>query len=315
MGHYCPQDYVDDMPLHYQNPRLGLLRRNGKYFLWKIRFVKDFFMTGKKILEKIKNDEVVLSMSLRVGMGNPSIEVAGKTGFDYVYIDLEHGVLSIETLAQLVREARLTGLVTMCRVPSIDSAFVNRVLDAGVSGIIFPHIKTKQDAMKAVEMTKFHTSGTPIGKRSFEPAYGLPKKPDESWGKYFKRVNEETLVGLMIEDKEGVENIEEILSVNGIDLVFVGKMDMALSYGVPFKPRAGMDNPIIETAVATICSECKKRRIPVRFSVGLDPESIVENSKRWLQKGRSRLFMVDDLTLLMQSAEHYAQKLKKSLKK
>jgi 4-hydroxy-2-oxoheptanedioate aldolase len=270
------------------------------------------FVSGKDVLEKMKRDELVLSMSLRVGMGNPSIEVASKLGFDYVYFDFEHGVLGIETFAELVREARLAGLTALCRAPGFDAAFVNRVLDAGAGGIVFPHAKTKQDAMRAVELTKYRTSDVPSGRRGFEPAYGFPKRDDESWNDYFKRVNEETLVGLMIEDKEGVDNIEEILSVRGIDFIYVGKMDMAFSYGVPFTPRAGRDNPVIEKAITRICAECKKRGIPVRFSVGVAPEDIVKNVKRWLPKGRSHLFMVNDMTLLMQGAEHYVDTLKKA---
>jgi len=254
-------------------------------------------------------------MSLRVGMGNPSIEVASKLGFDYVYFDFEHGVLGIETFAELLREARYAGLTVLCRAPGFDAAFVNRILDAGASGVVFPHAKTKQDARRAVELTKYRTSDTPSGKRGFEPAYGLPKRDDESWDEYFKRVNEETLVGLMIEDKEGVDNIEEILSVKGIDFIYVGKMDMAFSYGVPFTPRAGRDNPVIEKAIRKICAECKKRGIPVRFSVGVTPEEIVENVKRWLPEGRSHLFMVNDMTLLTQGAKHYVNILKKGLKK
>ncbi len=273
------------------------------------------FVSGKDVLEKMKRDELVLSMSLRVGMGNPSIEVAGKLGFDYVYFDFEHGVLGVETFAQLIREARLAGLIALCRVPELDAAFVNRVLDAGASGIVFPHVKTKQDAMRAVELTKYRTSENPVCRRGFEPDYGLPKLDYESWDEYFKRVNEETLVGLMIEDKEGVDNIEEILSVKGIDFVYVGKMDMAFSYGVPFTPRAGRDDPVIEKAVTKICVECKKRGMPVRFSVGVAPEEVVENVKRWLPKGRSHLFMVNDVTMLMQGAEHYVNTLKKGLKK
>ena len=272
-------------------------------------------VSGREVLEKMKRDELVLSMSLRVGMGNPSIEVAGKLGFDYVYFDFEHGVLEVAAFAQLVREARLAGLIALCRVPGLDAAFVNRVLDAGASGIVFPHVKTKQAAVRAVELTKYRTSETPIGKRGFEPAYGLPKYDGESWEEYFKRVNEETLVGLMIEDKEGVDNIEEILSVEGIDFIFIGKMDMAFSYGVSFTPRAGRDDPVIEEAVAKVCAECRRRGIPVRFSVGVVPEDIVENVKLWLSKGRSRLFMVDDVTLLMQGARHYVDALRKGLKK
>jgi len=273
------------------------------------------FVSGKDVLEKMKRDELVLSMGLRVGMGNPSIEVASKLGFDYVYLDFEHGVLEVETFAQLIRETRLAGLIALCRVPELDAAFVNRVLDAGASGIVFPHVKTKQDAMRSVELTKYRTSETPVGKRGFEPTYRPPKLDNESWTEYFKRVNEETLVGLMIEDREGVDNIGEILSVEGIDFVFIGKMDMAFSYGVPFTPRVGRDDPVIEKAVTKICVECKKRGIPVRFSVGVAAEDIVENVERWLPKGRSHLFIVNDATLLMQGAKHYVNTLKKGLKK
>ena len=272
-------------------------------------------LNGKKILEKMKQDKLVLSLSLRVGMGNPAIEVARKMGFDYIYVDFEHGVLSLETFAQLVREARLAGLAIMCRVPNLDSAFVNRVLDAGADGIVFPHIRTKQEATMAVELTKFNSNEIQMGKRGFEPSCGLPKQDRESWSEYFKRVNEETLVGLMIEDKEGVERIQEILSVEGIDFIYIGKMDMALSYGVPFEPRAGKDAPVIEKAVEQICSECRKRGIPVRFSVGRTTEEIVKNMKKWQPRGRSHLFMVDDLALLMEGAEHYVKSLRKGLRK
>lgn len=270
-------------------------------------------LSGKEVLNKIKRDELVLSMSLQVGMGNPAIEVAGKLGFDYVYFDFEHGVLNLETFGRLVREAHNAGLPAICRAPGLDTAFVNRVLDAGAGGIVFPHIKTKQEAVKAVELVKYNTPETPYGKRGFEPDYGLPKLGEESWNDYFRRVNRETLVGLMIEDKEAVENIEEILSVKGIDVIYIGKMDMALSYGVPFTPRAGEDDPVIEKAVTKICIDCKKRRIPVRFSVGTTPEETAKNAKRWIQKGRSRLFMISDVTLLMQGATDYVNKMKEGL--
>ena len=272
-------------------------------------------MSGKDVLEKMKHDSLVLSMSLRVGMGNPAIEVASKLGFDFVYIDFEHGVLGVETFARLVMEARRAGLIILCRAPGLDATFVNRVLDAGASGIVFPHIKTKEGALRAVELAKYKTPETPIGKRGFEPGYGLPKRENEGWTEYFKRVNKETLVGLMIEDKEGVDSIVEILSVRGIDFVYIGKMDMAFSYGVPFTPRAGRDHHVIEEAVTKICNECRKRGIPVRFSVGVAPEDVVKNVKKWLPKGRSPLFMVNEMTLLMQGAEHYMNTLKRGLKK
>jgi 4-hydroxy-2-oxoheptanedioate aldolase len=270
-------------------------------------------LNGKDLMEKMKCDEIVLSMSLRVGMGNPAIEVAKKTGFDFIYVDFEHGVIDIQTFAQLVREAKQNNLLILCRAPGLDLGFTNRVLDAGANGVVFPHIMTKNDAVKAVGMLKFKTEEIPIGKRGFEPSYGLAKLDDEDWGTYFQRVNEETLVGLMIEDKEGVENIEEILSVKGVDVVYIGKMDMAFSYGVSFTPLAGRDAPIIEEAINKILVECKKRGIPVRFTVGRNPEEIVFNANRWVPEGRTKLFMVNDQALLIEGAKTYVKALKEGL--
>lgn len=288
---------------------------NVKYIQGQYNCLKVDLLGGKDILDKMKRDELVLSMSLRVGMGNPAIQVAGRLGFDFLYLDFEHGVLDIESFAQIVREARLSRLPVLCRAPGLDAAFVNRVLDAGTNGIVFPHIRTKQDAIRAAELVKYRTLVTPYGQRGFEPGYGIPKRNQESWDDYFKRVNEETLVGLMIEDKEGVDNIEEIVTVEGIDFIYIGKMDMAFSYGVPFKPMAGKDDPVIEKAVTKICLQCKRRGIPVRFSVGVIPQEIVENVKRWLPKGRSHLFMISDIALLTQGAANYLKMLKNGLKK
>ena len=271
-------------------------------------------MNGKELLEKMKQDQVVLSMSLRLGMGNPAIEVARKAGFDFIYIDFEHGVINIETFAEIVREAKMYGLMVLCRAPGLDASFVNQVLDAGANGIVFPHIMTREDAVRAVELLKFKTESIPIGKRGFEPAYGLEKLEAEGWEAYFHRVNQETLVGLMIEDKEGVDDIEKILSVQGVNVVYIGKMDMAFSYGVPFTPLAGRDHAVIEEAITKICVEAKKKGIPVRFTVGRNNEEIVANAKRWNPVGRSKLFMVNDRSLLLESAKEYAKALKDGLK-
>lgn len=270
-------------------------------------------MNGKDLLEKMKRNDLVMSMSLRLGMGNPAVEVARKFGFDFLYVDFEHGVVEMETFAQIIREARQHGLIVLCRAPGLDVGFVNRALDAGTSGIVFPHILSKEDAVRAVELIKFRTEEIPEGRRGFEPAYGLPKRDDESWGEYLHRVNQETLVGLMIEDREAVENIEEIVSVKGVDVVYIGKMDMAFSYGVPFTPLAGRDDPVIEEAVTKICNICKRRGIPVRFTVGREPQEIVTHAKRWIPEGRSKLFMVTDDALLTRSAKEYAKKLRDGL--
>ncbi len=157
------------------------------------------------------------------------VEMIGCAGFDFVIIDNEHVLLDPETLENMVRAAEAVGVTPLVRVADRAPGTILRALDAGAQGVVIPNVGKREDAEGAVRASRYY----PEGERSLNagrPAafakMGLPT--------YLNRANEEVMVVVMIEDREGVERAAEILSVPGVDLVLEGAADLSQSYGLPW---------------------------------------------------------------------------------
>ena len=158
------------------------------------------------------------------------VETCGLLGFDFVFIDGEHGVLNLETCRDMIRAADAVGLPVLTRVPKNDPAVMLPYLEAGSAGVIVPHVNSPQDARRAVEAVKFWPQGSRgAGSGSRANGYGLRRSATE----YFNVANEQTLVIPMVEEPEAIDAIAQIGGVEGIDLVFIGPADLALSLGHP----------------------------------------------------------------------------------
>lgn len=150
-------------------------------------------------------------------------EIVARQGFDAIAIDLQHGLLSHETALHMLQALTGTGLPVLCRVPSNDPDIIGRTLDAGFTTIICPMINTKTDAEALVSAVRY----PPGGKRSFGPI-----RASVIYGKnYHSEANNLVTTMAMIETQESVDNLDEILSVNGIDSIYIGPSDLALSLG------------------------------------------------------------------------------------
>lgn len=193
---------------------------------------------------KIKADQAVYGF--RLDFYSPSVvESLGSTAYDFVYFDLEHGPLSEESCLEMIRVAEYTGLTPLVRVTSGNSGMVQRLLDSGVMGIIFPHCNTKQEALVMVETVKFPSEGQRgIAGRSLSLS-------NMGVANYVREANRETLVIAMIEETEALDNLADILTVDGLDVLFIGRLDLSLSMGIPGK----IDDRMIEDAVDTVITE------------------------------------------------------------
>lgn len=151
-------------------------------------------------------------------------EALATIGFDWVSVDVEHSPVGFETLTNCFRAIQLAGSVPMARVPWIDTVWIQRTLDAGAMGLIIPMVNTAEDAAHAVSDTQYATRG----RRS---CGGSRLRPyvQERWEDWSGR---NILCIPMIETIEAVENVEEILSVEGVAACFVGPRDLALSMGI-----------------------------------------------------------------------------------
>ncbi|MDQ4079075.1 MAG: aldolase/citrate lyase family protein [Chloroflexota bacterium] len=197
----------------------------------RINTVKQAFQRG---------DEVIC---IGPGFASPElVEFLGHLGFDCIFLDAEHGVIGVERTQELVRAADAVGIATVTRVPKNDPAVILGYLESGTGGIIVPHINTAVEAHTVVQSVKY----CPVGIRGAHSAtraanYGLTQSSTE----YFDRANQETLVGLMIEEVTALENLDEILAVPGIDLCLVGPGDLAMSMGHFGQP----DHPEVQRKV------------------------------------------------------------------
>lgn len=172
------------------------------------------------------------------------IEVSALAGFDHVIIDGEHGNVSVRDVEDLVRAAEAAGVTPLARVPSNTPVDILRFLDAGVMGVMVPRIRTGADARRAVAAAKYHPEGQRglAGVRAARHGLAGPQVD------YVAAANRETMVLALLEDREAVTNLDEILAVPGVDVFFIGPADLAQSYGYPGRP----DHAEVQAAIDTI---------------------------------------------------------------
>lgn len=156
------------------------------------------------------------------------IEMLALGGFDFGVIDLEHGPIAHNEVYPLILAAERHGFPLLARLPGLQESYIKWLLDIGIAGLQIPHIKTAEDARLAVAMSKF----APVGERGlcrFTRAAEFSNIPKEE---YVRTANERNILVLQIEGKEGVENIEAICAVTGVDVIFVGPYDLSQSLGL-----------------------------------------------------------------------------------
>ncbi|OCA84980.1 HpcH/HpaI aldolase family protein [Pseudobacillus wudalianchiensis] len=243
-------------------------------------------MLKNKVKERIQQNESVFGIFCSIP--NPlAVEMIGHAGYDFVIIDTEHASINPETVEHMIRAAEIVGLTPFVRVSENRDGAILRALDAGAKGVVVPHIHTAEDAKRAVQASRYY----PYGKRSLNggrsAAFGK-----ESLTNYIEQANQDIMVILMIEDIEGIENLDEILSVPGVNLVLEGAADLSQSYGIPWQTRS---ERVIE-GVEAIYQKTKQYSVPFCAI----PRS-VEDVQKWLTKQAAALVMGDDRGIFFRS--------------
>lgn len=199
-------------------------------------------------------------------------EMLAREGFPAVSCDNQHGMFSYETTVAAIAAIRAAGSAPMVRVPLGDVAYVSRVLDLGAEGVIAPMINTVEDARAFAAAAKF----PPLGERSWGPARALMlnglSMPD-----YLKRANKEIVTLAMIETRTAIANLEGILSVDGIDGVFIGPSDLSitLSKGKTLDPFAKEVDEVIDRVAAAA-----KKAGKIAAAYTANPDRANDHAKR-----------------------------------
>ncbi|MCD6017212.1 MAG: aldolase [Bacteroidetes bacterium] len=201
------------------------------------------------------------------------VEMLAMAGYDFGVIDLEHGgAVNMNEVYPLILAAENKGLKLIARIPGVNETYIKWLLDLGIGGLQIPHIKTKEDAQRAIEFSKFH----PMGERGlcrFVRASEFSNIPKEE---YILEANAKSIIILQIEGVEGAKNIEEICSVEGIDVIFVGPYDLSQSMGLTGQ----IWHPDVAKEITRIINICQKKGIETGVFTDT-PEGI----KHWSELG------------------------------
>lgn len=219
------------------------------------------------------------------------IEMLAMAGYDFGVIDIEHGgAVNMNDVYPMILAAENRGLKLIARIPGINETYMKWLLDLGIGGLQIPHIKTKEDAQRAVEFSKFH----PMGERGlcrFVRAAEFSNIPKEE---YISKANSKSIIILQIEGVEGAKNIEEISSVEGIDVIFVGPYDLSQSMGLTGQ----IWHPDVAKEITRIITICKKKGIETGVFTDT-PEGI----KHWAELGVKYLNYRIDTELFLDFAK------------
>ncbi len=221
----------------------------------------------KSLLEKWSAGEDTLGLWLSI----PSImtaEITARLPVDYVCIDTQHGAIDYQMSVSMLQAIELCGGTPLVRVPWNEPGIIGRTLDAGAHGVIVPMVNTREQAESSVRFARY----APAGSRSWGPVMaGMRHADNRAWA------DSNIAVIPMIETVEAISNLDEILSVTGVDAIYVGPADLAISLGLP--PYGNDSNPIFTDALATIVAACNRHgvvpgihatgaQVPVRRALG-----------------------------------------------
>ena len=238
--------------------------------------------------QKLQTGDVVYGLTLT--LGTPQIaDLVARLGFDWLWIETEHTTMSLDTVLAQLQAIAGSGTKAVVRVDCNDQTTIKRILDTGPDGILVPSVNSREEAEKAIKYTKY----PPLGERGIGLAraqgYGL------NLGGYVKAANDEVAVIFMIEHIMAVQDIDNILKVEGLDAVMVGTLDLAGSMNL----HNDLSNPLIEEEVQKVLKACQRAGIPCGAFVG-DPSQ----AKARIEQGFRLLTLGADVILLASGAKN-----------
>lgn len=224
-------------------------------------------------------------------------ELLALAGFDFFVLDTEHVAMDREQLTNIVRAADAAGITPIVRVRENQQVEILQNLDLGWAGVQVPNVDTPQAARSLVSYVKY----TPLGIRGLSPSvracgYGSCGVTD-----YIKSANDNTMIISHCETRESVENLDEILKVTGLDVIFIGPMDLSQSYGIPGRT----NDPEIAEAIADITAKTLAAG-KVLGTVAGTPEA----ARTLIQKGFQYILLASDLGMIMKWGKDALEKIR-----
>jgi 4-hydroxy-2-oxoheptanedioate aldolase len=238
------------------------------------------------------------ALGVMISFADPfACEIVARSGFDWACIDQQHGMAGPDRLLALLQAFAITGTPVLVRVAWNEPSAIMRALDAGAAGVVVPMVESAQHAASAVAACRY----PPLGARSWGPTRASLGAPGYS----VRSANRDVLCAVMIETQRGVECLDEIVAVPGVDIVFIGPADLAIAYGGA--PSLFMDGPEIPEQIERVHRAATDRGvIPAIFA------SSPQAAKRFIDAGFRLLTIASDRALLSDAARSAVAEMRQS---
>jgi 4-hydroxy-2-oxoheptanedioate aldolase len=225
------------------------------------------------------------------------VEIIGYAGFDFVVLDTEHSSYDIAGCENLVRAAAAAQLPSLVRVSENRATPVSQALEYGAQGIVVPHVSTKAEAEAAVN----HAHYPPVGVRGAAPTIRATRYGQIPWADYLAQARAETLVILQIEGKEGIAHLDAIMTVPGLDVLFIGPFDLSTALGISGQ----LDHPLLLDTVGDIVKRARVRHMAVGIWMPT-PEQVGP----WIARGVQMITVASNDMIFMQACRTIAAQVK-----
>ena len=252
--------------------------------------------------EKILNNELCLGVGLRQSRTVDIGKIMATSGYDWLFIDMEHNSMDIDIASQISVAAQDAGITPIVRVPDFAHHHATRVLDCGAMGVVFPHVENADIAKKLVSYCLY----PPKGHRSMTGVLPQLDFKQKAIADVANTINDNMLIVIMLESPEAIANVDSITAVDGIDVILVGTNDLCMEMGIP----GDYSNPKVKDAYSKVIEACKK----YRKTPGMGGVYNEELMSEYINLGMKFILSGSDLSFMMQSALQRSNKLRSFLK-
>lgn len=243
------------------------------------------------LLARLKNGENVYGTCI-TSTGPMWPAAIKKTGVDFVFIDTEHVPLGRNEMATLCQQFRALDITPIVRIPCPDPFLACQAIDAGALGIVAPYLESREQILELVGATKYRPLKGELLQRYLDGTTEIPANVAQ----YVDQVNAANICIANIESVPAMERLDEMLSVKGLDAVFIGPHDLSVSLGLPEQ----YDHPVFEEAVKTIIHKTRAHGLAIGIHFSLEPERQIQ----WMKEGANIVVHSFDIALFSQRLKH-----------
>jgi 2-keto-3-deoxy-L-rhamnonate aldolase RhmA len=258
-------------------------------------------MKSNPLRKKLQAGEIVYGTMVQDVRSASIGQIMARAGCDFVFFDMEHGPFDLGIVADMIKVTRLEGITPLVRAPGDAYEWLVRPMDAGAMGVMVPRVETKDQVERIVNCLMY----PPVGSRGLSADKGHNDFAAQGMWDFAEQANKENIIILQIEQAKAIENIDDLVSVEGVGAVVLGPNDLAMSMGV----RAKNTLEALEPVIQTVLDSAKKHNIPCGIHIG-DLNWLIE----WQRRGMQIIAYSNDIVFLRNGIQNAISTLKDSLK-